>query len=38
VVDPNRPAVSNVENVEFIEQNATVGMEAARVRLRQLLS
>jgi NAD-dependent deacetylase len=38
VVDPNHPAVPHEQNVEFIEQFASAGMETARARLRQLLS
>jgi hypothetical protein len=31
------PRIGRMANVEFIEQTAGTGMEAARARLRQLL-
>jgi len=37
VVDPKRPQMAAVGDVEFIEMGAGTGMEAARARLRQLL-
>jgi NAD-dependent deacetylase len=37
VVDPKIPQLGPLANVEFIEQGAGAGMEAARARLRQLL-
>jgi NAD-dependent deacetylase len=37
VVDPRRPQMAAVADVEFIEMEAGTGMEAARARLRQVL-